>query len=80
MVKIYFGLLQTKVRFFTNSNLRFSCVSTYDFSTLYLYLACNEKQPFFPSEQPKRFKFRSCQKVFDALHYLLDDIFIRFVL
>ena len=30
------------------------------------------------SEQPKRFKLCSCQKVCDALHYLLDNIFIIF--
>ena len=33
---------------------------------------------FFTSEQPKRYKLWSCQKMFDALHYLLDNIFIRF--
>ena len=43
-----------------------------------LYLACNEKCLFFTSEQPKRFILWSCQKVFDAPHYLLDNIFIRF--
>ena len=30
------------------------------------------------SEQPKRYKLRSCQKVCDALHYLFDNIFIIF--
>ena len=34
--------------------------------------------PFFTSEQPKRYKLWSCQKMSDALHYLLDNIFIRF--
>ena len=34
--------------------------------------------PFFTSEQPKGYKFWSCQKMCDALHYLLDNIFIRF--
>ena len=43
-----------------------------------LYLACNEKRAFFTSKQPKIFKLSSCQKVCDALHYLLDNIFIRF--
>ena len=43
-----------------------------------LYLACNDKNAFFTSEQPKRYKFRSCQKMCDALHYLLDYTFIRF--
>ena len=43
-----------------------------------LYLACNDKNAFFTSEQPKRYKWWSCQKMCDALHYLLDNIFIRF--
>ena len=43
-----------------------------------LYLACNEKRACFTSELPKRFKLWSCQKSCDALHYLLDNIFIRF--
>ena len=41
-------------------------------------MACNEKQAFFfTPKQPKRFKLWSCQKACDALHYLLDNIFIR---
>ena len=43
-----------------------------------LYLACNDKNAFFTSEQPKWYKLWSCQKMCDALHYLLDNIFIRF--
>ena len=43
-----------------------------------LYLACNDKKSFFTSELPKRYKLWSCQKICDALHYLLDTIFIRF--
>ena len=43
-----------------------------------LYLACNDKNAFFTSEQPKRYKLWSCQRMCDALHYLLDNIFIRF--
>ena len=43
-----------------------------------LYLACNDKNAFFTSEQPKRYKLWSCQKMCDALNYLLDNIFIRF--
>ena len=42
-----------------------------------LYLACNDKNAFFTSE-PKRYKLWSGQKMCDALHYLLDNIFIRF--
>ena len=36
------------------------------------------KNAFITSEQPKRYKLWSCQKKCDALHYLLDNIFIRF--
>ena len=43
-----------------------------------LYLACYDKNAFFTSELPKRYKLWSCQKMCDALHYLLDNIFIRF--
>ena len=43
-----------------------------------LYLASNDKNDFFTSEQPKRYKLWSCQKMCDALHYLLNNIFIRF--
>ena len=43
-----------------------------------LYLACNDKNAFYTSEQPKRYKLWSCQKMCDALHYLLDNIIIRF--
>ena len=43
-----------------------------------LYLACNDKHAFFTSEQPKRYKLWSCQKMYGALHYLSDNIFIRF--
>ena len=32
---------------------------------------------FFISEQPKRYKLWPCQNMCDALHYLLDNIFIR---
>ena len=41
-------------------------------------MACNDKTAFFTSEQPKRYKLWSCQNMCDALHYLLDNIFIRF--
>ena len=43
-----------------------------------LYLACYDKNAFFTSEHPKRYKLWSCQKMCDALHYILDNIFIRF--
>ena len=34
--------------------------------------------PFFTSAKPKQYKLWSCQKMCDALHYLLDNILIRF--
>ena len=43
-----------------------------------LYLACNDKSAVFTSVQPKRYKLWSCQKMGDAFHYLLNNIFIRF--
>ena len=43
-----------------------------------IYLACNDKNALFTSEQPKQYTLWSCQKMYDALHYLLDNIFIRF--
>ena len=42
-----------------------------------LYSACNNKNAFFTSEQPNRYKLWSCQKMCDALQSL-DDTFIRF--
>ena len=33
---------------------------------------------FFTSEQPKRCTLWSCQRVCDALHYLLEKMLIRF--
>ena len=41
-------------------------------------MACNDKNALFTSEQPKQYKLWSCQKMCDALHYFLDNIFIRF--
>ena len=43
-----------------------------------LYLACNEGRAFFASEEHKKYDLWSCQKVTDALFYLLDSIYIRF--
>ena len=43
-----------------------------------LYSACNNKNVFFTSEQPNRYKLWSRQEKCDALHYLLDNTFIRF--
>ena len=42
------------------------------------YIACNERQAFFTSEDTRRYKLWSCQNVCEALIYLLDIIYIRF--
>ena len=42
------------------------------------YIACNEIQAFFTSEDTKRYKLCSCQNVCETLIYLLDNIYIRF--
>ena len=44
-----------------------------------LYLACNNKNAIFTSEQPKRYKLLSGHKMCDALHYLFDNIRIVFI-
>ena len=44
-----------------------------------LDLACNKNHAFFfTSEQPKQYKLWPCQKMCDALNYLLENVFIRF--
>ena len=43
-----------------------------------LYLACNDKNAFFSSEEHKRYILSSCQKVREALTILLDNIYVRF--
>ena len=42
------------------------------------YIAFNERQAFFTSEDTKRYKLWSCQNVCGALVCLLDNIYIRF--
>ena len=42
------------------------------------YIACNERQAFFTSEDTGRYKLWSCQNVCEALIYLLDNICVRF--
>ena len=42
------------------------------------YIARNERQDFFTSEDTKRYKLWSCQNDCEALMYLLDNINIRF--
>ena len=43
-----------------------------------LYLASNEQGAFFASEVHKKYNLWTCQKVTEALIYLLDNIYIRF--
>ena len=44
-----------------------------------LYLACNDKKAFFTSADHYRgYHFWSCQNVWDALSFLLDNVYIRF--
>ena len=43
-----------------------------------LYLGCNDQRAFFTSDVYKNYNLWSCQKVCEALVYLLDNIFIRF--
>ena len=42
------------------------------------YLACNDGNAFFTSENPKNYHAWPCQNVCDALTFLLENIFIRF--
>ena len=42
------------------------------------YLACNDRNAFFTSEKPEKYHAWSCQNVWYALTFLLDNIFIRF--
>ena len=43
-----------------------------------LYLACNDRNVFFKSEEHKRYILWSSQKVCEAPTFLLDHIYIRF--
>ena len=40
--------------------------------------ACNDRNAFFTSEKPEKYHAWSCQNVWYALTFLLDNIFIRF--
>ena len=42
------------------------------------YIDCNERQAFFTSGDTNRYKLWSSQNVYEALIYLLDNIYIRF--
>ena len=43
-----------------------------------LYLSCNDRKAFFTSTDHRGYTLWSCQNVFDALSYLLGNIYIRF--
>ena len=43
-----------------------------------LYIACNDRNAFFTSDAVRNYNLWSCQKVCDALTFLLDNIYIRF--
>ena len=43
-----------------------------------LYIACNDKNAFFTSDAVRIYNLWSCQKVCEALTFLLDNIHIRF--
>ena len=43
-----------------------------------LYIVCNDKNAFFTSDAVRNYNLWSCQKVCEALTFLLDNIYIRF--
>ena len=43
-----------------------------------LYIAYNDRHAFFTSDAVKYYNLWSCQKVCEALTFLLDNIYIRF--
>ena len=43
-----------------------------------LYTACNNRNVFFTSDAVRNYNLWSCQKVCEALTFLLDNIYIRF--
>ena len=42
------------------------------------HIACNDRNAFFTSDAVRNYNLRSCQKVCEALTFLLDNIYIRF--
>ena len=42
-----------------------------------LYIACNDRNAFFTSEAVRNYNLWSCQKVCEALTFLLDNIYKR---
>ena len=43
-----------------------------------LYIACNDRHAFFTSDADRNYNLWACQKVCEALIFLLNDIYIRF--
>ena len=43
-----------------------------------LYIACNDRNSFFTSDAVRNYNLWSCQKVCEALTFLLDNMYIRF--
>ena len=43
-----------------------------------LYIACNDRNAFFTSDAIRNYNLWSCQKVCQALTFILDNIYIRF--
>ena len=43
-----------------------------------IYIACNGENAFFTSDAVRNYNLWSCQKVCEALTFLLDNIYIRF--
>ena len=43
-----------------------------------LYIACTDRYAFFTSDAVRNYNLWSCQKVCEALTFLLDNIYIRF--
>ena len=43
-----------------------------------LYIACNDKNAFSTSDAVRNYNLWSCQKVCEALTFLLDNIYIKF--
>ena len=43
-----------------------------------LFIACNDRNTFFTSDAVRNYNFLSCQRVCEALTFLLDNIYIRF--
>ena len=43
-----------------------------------LYIACEDSHAFFTSDAVRKYNLRSCQKVSEAVTFLIDNIYIRF--